>query len=294
MSEEKEQVIKMSNAAVIRNRMKSIRQTVQLAGAQKLIAGAQLVKARRMFGQTQAFHDRIQHTIAAILGDCEIKSKYLDTGAEPEKLGLLVISADRGLAGGYNHNVTKLVESTIAKNPVVKVLATGRACYRKLSHMDVPLDHDFLYTVEKPTIHTAREIAERIVEMFESGEVDSFDVIYTHFRSSLHMEPTLERLFPLSPEILGDPPVHFSEYDPSPDAVLEILIPKYLKGFLFGSLVQAWLCELNSRVNAMDSAIKNGNEMLGKLSLTYNRIRQGAITQEITEIVAAATSMEED
>jgi len=101
-------------------------------------------------------------------------------------------------------------------------------------------------------------------------------------------------LFPLSPESLGAPNVHYVEYSPCADAVLEVMIPEYLRGYLFGCLVQAWICELTSRISAMDGAIKNGNEMLAKLSLQYNRMRQKAITQEISEIVAGAMSMEEE
>jgi F-type H+-transporting ATPase subunit gamma len=221
-----------------------------------------------------------------------LKSKYLDSGKEIKKRGLLVIAADRGLAGGYNHNVVKLALQAMAEKPAVKLLVAGRSCYRKFARTGLPLDVDFVYSVDKPTLYVAREMAERMAAMFETDELDCVDVVYTHFHSAAHMAPTIERLFPLSPEALGEPITRFPEYEPSPDAVLEMLIPKYIKGFLFGCLVQAWMCELNSRVSAMDSAIKNGSEMLGKLSLQYNRARQGAITQEITEIVAGASSME--
>jgi F-type H+-transporting ATPase subunit gamma len=284
----------MSHTSEIRGHLKSIRQTVKISGAQKLIAGARIVKARKMYDRSRAFHDRIQHAVASILGDCETKSIYLDSGKELKNRGLLIISADRGLAGGYNQNLMKLASKAVAEDPVKKVLAVGHVGHAKLARMGFPLDPDFQYSVENPTLHTAREIAERMMAMFEGGEVDSFDIIYTHFHSAAHMEPLQERLFPLSPEKLGEPKVRYAEYEPSPDTVLEVLIPKYIKGFVFGCLVQAWICELNSRVAAMDSAIKNGNEMLDKLSLQYNRARQGAITQEITEIVAGASSMESE
>jgi F-type H+-transporting ATPase subunit gamma len=234
--------------------------------------------------------------VASILNDCETKSKYLDRGNEIKKRGLLVISADKGLAGGYNQNILKLTAQTMAEKPVTKLLVAGHAGFRKFARKNVPLDTDFIYSVNNPTIHNAREMAEHMQEMYENGEVDCFDIVYTYFKFAGHMVPTLDRLFPLSPEAFGEPDVRFPEYEPSPDDVLNMLVPKYIKGFLFGCLVQAWMCELNSRVSAMESAIKNGNEMLGKLSLQYNRARQGAITQEITEIVAGALSMkvEED
>jgi F-type H+-transporting ATPase subunit gamma len=282
----------MESSSGIRDHMRSIKQTVQISNAQKLIAGARIVKARKMLERSRLYHDRIQRTVASVFGDCAIKNIYMDYGQDIKKRGLLVIAADRGLAGGYNHNLMKLTDKTMAEKPVAKLLVAGHAGYMKFARTDVPLEKDFKYSVENPILYTAREMAEQITGMFENEEVDCFDVIYTQFKSAAHMIPSIERLFPLSPGKLGDPKVHFAQYMPSADEVLEVLIPKYLKGFIFGCLVQAWICELNSRVSAMDSAIKNGNEMLAKLSLHYNQIRQGAITQEISEIVAGAASME--
>jgi len=314
----------MSSKSSLRDHMKSVKQTVKISSAQKLIAGAHIVKARKMLERSQPYHDRIRLAIAAVLKDCESKSKYLDTGKEITKRGLLVISADRGLAGGYNQNVIKMALKAIAEHPakypeeriVAKVLTVGRLGYNKFDHINVstaqhivPLDESFICAAENPTLFTSREIAERLMDLFENDEVDCFDIIYTQFHSAVRMTPSTERLFPLSPEMLIDAfaskdagasketgaslnAVHYSEYEPSPDAVLETLIPQYLRGYIFSCLTQAWMCELSSRVTAMDSAIKNGNDMLHKLSLKYNRARQGSITQELTEIVAGAASME--
>jgi len=284
----------MSNTSEIRDHMRSIKQTVKISSAQKLIAGAHIGKAQKMLERSRLYHDRVRLTAASVLGDCETENRYLDVGLGIEKRGLLVISADKGLAGGYNHNLMKLAAETMAEAPVAKLLTVGHVGYGKFARMDVPLDSDFTYSAENPTLYKAREMAERMLCMFENDEVDCFDVIYTKFRTSAHLTPTLERLFPLSPETLGAPRVHYAEYIPSADDVLEMLIPKYLKGYLFGCLVQAWICELTSRISAMDGAIKNGNEMLDKLSLQYNRVRQRAITQEISEIIAGTDSMEEE
>jgi len=312
----------MSSKSNLRDHMKSIRQTVKISRAQKLIAGAHIVKARKMLERSQPYHDRIQLAIASVLKDCESKSKYLDTGKEIKKRGLLVISADRGLAGGYNQNVVKMAVQAIENKTVVKVLTVGHIGYSKFENINaasasplVPLDESFICAAENPTLFTSREIAELLMDLFENGDVDCFDIIYTQFRSAVHMIPSVKRLFPLSPETLTDTSVseeasvsedtsaskearvskeavHFSEYEPSPDAVLETLIPQYLRGYIFSCLTQAWMCELSSRVTAMESAIKNGDEMLDKLALKYNRARQGSITQELTEIVAGAASME--
>ncbi|MCL2277095.1 MAG: ATP synthase F1 subunit gamma [Treponema sp.] len=301
----------MSSKGNLRDHMKSVKQTVKISNAQKLIAGAHIVKARKMLERSQPYHDRIRLAIASVLENCESKSKYLDTGKEVKNLGLLVISADRGLAGGYNQNVIKMALQAIENKKVVKVLTVGHIGYSKFSHINiisdpppVPLDESFICAAENPTLFSSREIAERLVDLFENGEVDCFDIIYTKFQSAVRMVPSTERLFPLSPEdtlvslnatskdaVSKELAVHYSEYEPSPDAVLNTLIPQYLRGYIFSCLIQAWMCELNSRVTAMDSAIKNGNDMLRKLALKYNRVRQGSITQELTEIVAGAASM---
>ena len=294
----------MGNMGGLRDHMKSIKQTVKISSAQKLIAGAHITKARKMLERSQPYHDRIRLAIASVLKDCESKSKYLDSGSEIKKRGLLVISADRGLAGGYNQNVIRQTMQAMADRKVVKVLAVGHTGFNKFEHINavtaqdiVPLDKSFIWAAENPSLFTSREIAEKLMDLFENDEVDSFDIIYTQFHSAVRMVPSLERLFPLSPEMLGEEfaskeAVHYSEYEPSPDAVLETLIPQYLRGYIFSCLTQAWMCELSSRVTAMESAIKNGNDMLRKLSLKYNRVRQGSITQELTEIVAGAASME--
>ena len=313
----------MSSKGNLREHMKSIKQTVKISSAQKLIAGAHIVKARKMLEHSQPYHDRIRLAIASVLNNCESKSKYFDTGQEIKKRGLLVISADRGLAGGYNQNIIRQTMQNMADRKVVKVLTVGHVGYRKFEHINtvtgqpiVPLDKNFIWEAENPTLFTSREIAEKLMDLLENNEVDSFDIIYTQFRSAVRMIPSTERLFPLSPKVLEEAYasteayvsnetsdskeagvsknmlVHFSEYEPSPDAVLETLIPQYLRGYIFSCLTQAWMCELNSRVTAMESAIKNGNDMLRKLSLKYNRVRQGSITQELTEIVAGAASME--
>jgi len=293
----------MSNKGNLRDHMKSIKQTVKISSAQKLIAGAHIVKARKVLERSQPYHDRIRLAIASVLKDCESKSKYLDTGKEIKRRGLLVISADKGLAGGYNQNIIKLTTQAIEEKTVAKVLTVGHIGYSKFEHMNmsasqpvVPLDESFICAVETPSLFISREIAERLMGLFENDEVDCFDIVYTQFQSAVRMTPSIERLFPLSPEMLGEgsskEAIHFLEYEPSPDAVLETLIPQYLRGYIFSCLTQAWMCELNSRVTAMESAIKNGNDMLHKLSLKYNRARQGSITQELTEIVAGAASME--
>ena len=287
----------MNNTAAIKSRMKSIRQTVQISNAQKLIAASRIGKAKKNLYEAEPYHNRIRETIAGVLELCpDVVSRFLERSASKEpKRGMLVITSDRGLAGGYNGNVVKLASDSMAQSPAERVVVLGNVGRSQLAGRGFDLYPDLGISTCPPTMFAAREIAEKVISLFEAGEVDSFDLLYTHYTSGVRLDPKLVRMFPLSPEVFGAPPGRLKqiEFEPSAESVLSMLIPKYLKGFIYGCLVHSWASELASRLSAMDSAIRNGNEMLEKLSLIYNRARQAAITQEITEIVAGATAMQQ-
>ncbi|MDR1203956.1 MAG: ATP synthase F1 subunit gamma [Peptococcaceae bacterium] len=282
------------NTNAIRNRMKSVRQTLQITNAQKLIAASRIGKAKQMLAQSQPYHDHILETIAGVLlAAGNVSNAYLEHRIEPKKRGFLVLSADKGLAGGYNHNIIKLAEQVFGGCEIAKLLTIGHMARNQLTAAGYPVDETFDFSAENPTMFTAREISEWILRLFEQKQVDAFDVIYTKYYSAVRLTPVVERVLPIQPEALGEPLIWPYEmaFEPNANAVVSILIPKYLKGYIYGCLVHGWACELASRVAAMDSAIKNGGDMLERLSLQYNRARQAAITQEITEIVAGASSI---
>jgi F-type H+-transporting ATPase subunit gamma len=277
------------------HRIKSIKQTVQISGAQKLVAASQIGKARKMMRDSDSYHLNVRRVIADILWHCpEVASRYLDQ-VQGGKRGLLLLSANRGLAGGYNSNVLHFTEASVAKEPAVYIIALGQS-RSHFMQAGFPVDPEYDQPLEPPTMFIARELAEKLMGLLDNGQVDSFDVIYTEYVSSLKLEVVRRRLFPLDPASFTEAfdadytKSHYS-FEPSPEHVLHFAITKYLKGYLYGCLIHAWLCELTARVTAMDSAIRNGNEMLDHLSLAYNRARQASITQEITEIVAGAAAM---
>ncbi|MCL1905736.1 MAG: ATP synthase F1 subunit gamma [Clostridiales bacterium] len=284
----------------ILHRMKSIRQTVQISNAQKLVAAAQIGKARKLLRDTEAYHSKVSRTIADILRHCpEVASDYLEPGRNGGKRrGVLLLSANKGLAGGFNSNIIHFAEASLAKDPAHYMIVLGKARPHFIQK-GFPVDPLYEKPLDPPTMFTAREIAEKIGEMMDNDQIDSFDIIHTKYRSSVKLDVVQRRLFPLDPAAFAE---EFDEesdkghytFEPSPDHVLHFVISKYLKGYLYGCLIHTWLCELTARVTAMDSAIRNGNEMLGKLSLVYNRARQASITQEITEIVAGAAAMAEE
>ena len=271
--------------------MRSIRQTVQIAGAQKLISASRIGKARHMLAETAPYHERIRQRIAYVLRLApEVSSPFLEQpGAVYKKRGLLILSSNTGLAGGYNSNVIKTAQDFMAQHPISWLSVMGRVGRARFAGQ---LSEDD-FSMGVPSMFGAREIAEHFTELFTKGTIDCFDIAYTHYHSAVRLTPAVERLFPLLPEVFGQPisllPV--MEFEPTADSVLTSLSMSYLKGYLYGCLVHAYASEISSRIAAMDNAIRNGNDMLDRLSLLYNRARQAAITQEITEIVAGATAM---
>jgi F-type H+-transporting ATPase subunit gamma len=290
----------MNNTGEIKARMKSIRQTTQIASAQKLIAASRVGKAQHTLNETRPYHDHIRQTIAELLSlHPEVLSPYI--GSEswriPVKPGLLVLTSDSGLAGGYNSNIIKFAEEEMSKDMRFQhLMVQGNVGHTALSRRGYQIDDEIELPSNFPTLSHAGHIAKYIISLFESREVDGFGIIYTDYRSAARLIPVHEILLPLPPETFGDAGIVRSDvsFEPSPEVVMEMLIPKYLKGFIYGCLVHSWAAELTSRISAMDGAVRNGNEMLDKLSLAYNRARQAAITQEITEIVAGAQALTTD
>ena len=278
------------------HRMRSIRQTVQISNAQKLVAAAHIGRARKILDDSEAYHKNVRRAIADILRHCpEVTSQYLPGSGTGKNRGLLVLSANKGLAGGFNSSVVHFTEASLEEDPAGYMIVLGQA-RQFFIQKGSPVDEDYDQPLEPPTMFTARELAEKITGMLENRLVDTFDVIHTKYISSVKMEVVQRRLFPIDPEEFKNEfeaesnKGHYS-FEPNPEQVLRFVVIKYLKGYLYGCLVHTWLSELTARVTAMDNAMRNGNDILDRLSLVYNRARQAAITQEITEIVAGAAAM---
>lgn len=291
----------MANMREIKSRIKSIKETRQITKAMKLISAAKLKKARQQLDQTKPFFDKVRATIGDILMHSgSLDNIFFDLRNEKEgkKKCYVIITGDKGLAGGYNHNIIKLSEGELKKHPDSLLLVAGHMGRGHFVRKKYNVDMEFDYPVQNPTIYRARDVAEKILELFKSGEVDEVFLIYTKMVTSITLEPVLMQLLPLTIEDLRED-VNMSEvkideslaYEPSPQAVFDVLIPKYVKGIIYGALVEAFTSEQNARMSAMDNATTNADEMLKILNLNYNRARQAAITQEISEIVGGAAAL---
>jgi F-type H+-transporting ATPase subunit gamma len=294
----------MASMREIKLRIKSIKETKQITKAMKLISAAKLKKARQQLEHTLPYFKKVKETMADILmHSSDVQSPYIDIKHKNRyfKKGYLVFTGDKGLAGGYNHNIIKLAEEAINgdKNvPLYIAGNVGRAYFIKNGYNVIK---SFDYPVQNPSVYRAREMAEILLESFEQKVIDELHILYTDLKSSLSMEPRLIKLLPLEIESLRDDlkiDYHNENiidqgliYEPSTNVVIEILLAKYIKGIIYGALVEAFTSEQSARMSAMDNATSNADDMLNSLNLYYNRARQAAITQEISEIVGGAAAL---
>lgn len=291
-----------NNMREIKSRIKSINQMRQITKAMKLISASKLKKARTQLEETLPYFNKVRETIADILAhSAEVESRFFDIREEKEgkKKAYIVMTGDKGLAGGYNSNILKLTEREIGDNKenVLLLVAgtTGRSYFtRKEYHVHTEFD----YAVQNPTVFRAREITGIILDLYNKQEVDEVYIVFTQMMSAISLEPKILKLLPieigaLREDVKSDDIVldQKFKYEPSEQEVLDVLIPKYIKGIMYGTFVEAFTSEQSARMTAMDNATKNADEMLQKLNLYYNRARQASITQEISEIVGGAAAL---
>lgn len=291
----------MANIREIKHRIKSIKQTKQITRAMKLISAAKLKRARQQLEQTTPYFRKIRETMMDILVHSRgVDNRYFDSAGDSErqkKKGLIVITGDKGLAGSYNHNIIRLAEQYIKENPDTGVFLIGYMGKSYFTRKKYNIDMEFDFYLQNPNIYRARDIANVMANLFLNGHLDEIHVIYTKMISSIRIEPTIMQLLPLRLDQFIDPAseeIRVDEeliYEPSPNEVLNVLVPKYLKGVIYDTLVESFTSEQCARMMAMDNATKNAEEMLERLNLIYNKARQAAITQEISEVVGGAAAL---
>ncbi|MBR1440725.1 MAG: ATP synthase F1 subunit gamma [Lachnospiraceae bacterium] len=292
----------MANSIEIKNRIKSIRDTMKITRAMYMISSNKLQKARQSQAATEPYFHGLRDELEKLMEHFpEIEHIYFDNRPKDKqetikRQGFVVITGDKGLAGAYNHNVLKKAEELYRASDDPHLFVIGQVGYHYFSARDIAMDKEFHYTAQNPTLHRARLIKEVIVDAYLEEQLDEVYVIYTGMVNSLESEVKVDQILPLKRrDFLEDPDgnAHPSEYEflPSPGLLLEQLVPGYVTGFIFGALTEAFCCEQNARMMAMKSATDNASEMLRKLSIEFNRARQAAITQEITEVVGGAKAL---
>ena len=286
----------MANTREIKQRIKGVEGTKKITKAMKLIAASKLKKAREMHDETLPFFKHIREVMVDIMRSTpDMKLIYFDKreNKENRKKGYIVISSDTGLNGGYNSNVIKYAVSNIdKKNSVVFPIGNVVKNYMIKNGYNVVTDLGIKkYSV---TTITAADIAKHMVKLFKDGEIDELELIYTDMESIMNLEPNSIKLLPLDNKDFNASSEGIKtvlEFAPSPEIVFERLTNQYVKGILYGGMVESFVSEHFARMNAMDSATTNAEKVSKKLTLDYNRARQQAITQEISEIIGGAMNI---
>ena len=293
----------MGNLRDVRLRMRAIQQTLQVTKAMNLISTAKLRKGRRMLEDAEPYFTRIQKSMFDILsGAGKVESSFFRelSPDKPQRTAIIAITSDKGLAGGYNANIFRLVNDlcTRVKNPILILI--GTLGYRYFIHSPYTILENFSFRSQVPTVENAGEIAEYIVSQYLWGMFDEVHIVYTHMYSSVKLLPSERQMLPLNAKKIQEElsaagnvkrvKLEF-EFYPSKEAVFDSLVPMYIEGILYGSMVESYASEQSARMSAMDEASKSAEEMLASLQISYNRARQAGITQEISEIAGGFAAL---
>lgn len=279
----------------IKRRKSSIQSTQQITKAMKLVSTVKLQRAKTRAEQSKSYFKCMYDTVTSILAKAgTIDHPYLKAG-ESGKKAVIVITSNRGLAGGYNSNVVKLVTKGELKKDDVAIYALGRKGKDTFARYgyDIRLENDEI--VENPSYSDAMKLSQTLLDAYAAGEISEIYLAYTAFKNTVVHEPTLLKLLPVELEQNEDEeqrePGTPMNFEPEDEEALNMIIPKYVTSLIFGGLVEAVASENGARMQAMDSATSNAEDMISHLSLQYNRARQGSITQELTEIIAGANAI---
>lgn len=293
----------MANIREIQSRINSVKDTMKITNAMYMISSSKMTQAKKKLMDTEPYFYALQGEISRILRHLpELEHSFFDARgkipAGERKIGSIVVTADKGLAGAYNHNVVKLEEEILSRPGIHKLFVVGELGRHYFAKRGVEIDTNFQYTVQKPTMHRARDIAGTLLEQFRAGDLDEIYIVYTRMENSVQSEAEVMKLLPLERSSFNEMKMPLNVYReeidlyPSAEAVMDSIVPNYVTGMIYGCLVQAYASEHNARMMAMKSATDSAQSLIHDLSILYNRARQAAITQEITEVCAGARAQQ--
>ncbi len=288
----------MASTKEIKSHIESVQQTKKITNAMYLIASTKLRHAKNELSLTRPYFNELKAEIKRIFrtaNDAESHYFYPTDVMTPLEgtYGCLVITADKGLAGAYNQNVIKETLKLLEEHPDTKLFVVGEYGRHFFEQHHIPVEQSFLYTAQNPTMARAREISTRLLQGYNHEDLKEIFVIYTDMESSLASAAISTRLLPFHRTYFATPEKEKTvnkpfEFEPSMKEVLHQVMPSYISGFIYSALIDSFCSEQNARMAAMDAANRNAEKLLSELSLEYNRVRQAAITQEITEVSAGA------
>ena len=285
----------MASMRDIKRRRESVQSTGQITKAMKLVSTVKLQKAKSKAENTKPYFEHMYKAVNSMLRKSgNILHPYLQSGSS-EKKGIIMVTSNRGLAGGYNSNIIKMVmNSGISKEDAV-IYAVGKKGRDALARRGYTIAEDYSEAMNEPVFSDAMSIGRKVLEDFAEGKIGEIYLVYTEFKNTVTHVPTWLKLLPVvvSEEEEEDDAdkLTLMNYEPEAEEALDLIIPKYINSLIYGGLMQSFASENGARMQAMDSATTNAEEMISTLELSYNRARQGAITQELTEIIAGANAI---
>lgn len=284
----------MASMRDIKRRKGSIQSTQQITKAMKLVSTVKLQRAKQNAEKSQTYFHCMYNTVHSILRRTQnLEHKYLKSG-ESGKKAVILITSNRGLAGGYNSNVIKLItQGELAKEDLA-IYAIGKKGKDALAK-NYEIKADYSDVIEDPVYAEAMKISKEVLDAFEKGEVSEIYLAYTGFKNTVVHIPTLLKLLPVEvpneEETAQEDDHVLMNFEPEDEEALNLLIPKYITSLIYGGMIEAIASENGARMQAMDAATSNAEEMIEDLTLLYNRARQSSITQELTEIIAGANAI---
>ena len=276
----------------IKTRIKSVESTRQITKAMELVSSSKFRKAKERAESTKPYFNTLYSTVQDIASNTSNSKNVFMKNRDVKNVCYIVIAGDRGLAGGYNSNILKAVmaHNTLGAGKVIPIGKKASESFSKRGYEVI----DSIETVENATYEDANRVAQAAMDAYKKGEVDEVNLVYTQFISALSQEPTIVKLLPVTIEPKQGEEIKKAkcavQYLPSADAVLGYVLPKYVSGSIYGAIAESFASEQAARRTAMESATDKANEMIAKLELSYNRARQAAVTQEISEIVGGAAA----
>lgn len=285
----------MASMRDIKRRRTSIQSTQQITKAMKLVSTVKLQRAKGRAENAKPYFDSVFETVTSILSKTRgLKHPYV-SGNESARSGIIVITSNRGLAGGYNSNMIRLVKDAGFDPKETDIYNIGRKGREGLTRAGFNMVEDHSDYIDAPVYSDAMNVGRSVLNDYISGKIGAVYLAYTRFKNTVVHEPTLLKLLPVDvPEETAEDQgtsKAIMNYEPAEEDALELIVPKYINSLIYGAMIEAVASENGARMQAMDSATSNAEDMISKLSLQYNRARQGAITQELTEIIAGANAI---
>ena len=284
----------MASMRDIKRRKNSVTSTQQITKAMKLVSTVKLQKARTKAEKTNPYTEQMYKTISSMMKKSgNIIHPYLTAGESTRK-AVIVITSNRGLAGGYNSNVVKLITGGDFVKDELDIYALGSKGHDMLARRGYHIVENCSDIMDEPTYADASNLCKKVLDSFAKGEIGEIYLAYTHFKNTVTHIPTLIQLLPVDANAIEESEEDdnvLMNFEPSTEEALDVIIPKYVTSLFYGALVESVASENGARMQAMDSATSNADEIISDLTLKFNRARQGAITQELTEIIAGANAI---